>query len=153
MKPIIVGEGPSPSFVGHPKLRPLFGNPTRVLCDAMGLEVSCTGHRADLLRYVKFGRLASLESLCKGKWDLREAESKATVLCFGASGRTFILLGKRVARAFGFRDLPFFQQKVHWSHNLVVLPHPSGLNRLWNDEETRRKAGDVLKKFLTSFEN
>jgi hypothetical protein len=45
-------------------------------------------------------------------------------------GSRFILLGRRVADAFWFKQ-PWFV----WSNDLTVAPHPSGLSRWWNDPE------------------
>lgn len=49
-----------------------------------------------------------------------------------------IFAGQRVVKAFGFRKLP----PLEWVHRYVgarfwcaLLPHPSGVNRWWNDPE------------------
>ena len=44
------------------------------------------------------------------------------------SERPLILLGRRVATAFGV-DQPWFG----WRDGIAVTPHPSGLSRWWND--------------------
>ena len=46
------------------------------------------------------------------------------------TNRPFIYLGKRVAKAFDFDG-----EWLVWSHDQAVCPHPSGLNRWWNDSE------------------
>jgi hypothetical protein len=47
-----------------------------------------------------------------------------------------VCIGKRVARAFGVHRTPFFR----WDHGRIGVPHPSGLNRMWNEgiEEMQR---------------
>jgi uracil-DNA glycosylase len=73
--------------------------------------------------------------------------------------RLFVLLGAKVCDAFGVPFEPFTIQvkttsaavaillKVpHQEWTFVVLPHPSGRNRLWNDPLAVDKARKVLKE-------
>jgi hypothetical protein len=82
---------------------------------------------------------------------LREAESKATRLLYEAPFTTFILLGRKVARAFGRRDQPFFERhhRSLMGHAIIVIPHPSGLNRLYNEPDIRARAVGILADFLS----
>ncbi len=148
-KPFIVGEGPNPSHVGK-RIRPLFGNPTRVLLRTMGMDGSTfrTAFKNDVARYRLLLNLAQPVNLCEGVWDLREAESRAAVLGSAAASRRFVLLGRRVARAFGCRDLPFLRLAIVWDNNVLVVPHPSGLNRIYNDPAERARIGTALRNFL-----
>lgn len=69
-------------------------------------------------------------NLCSGKWNLHVAKKRAHE--FTSYGGTLILLGSKVARAFEFR--PFEPFTVHDDGGkTLILPHPSGLNRLWNE--------------------
>lgn len=54
--------------------------------------------------------------------------------------RPLILLGKRVAKAFGVEQ-PWFW----WVDNIAVVPHPSGLNRWWNDPQNTARATEFWK--------
>jgi hypothetical protein len=161
-RPFLVGEGPSPTFVGHPRVRPLFGRPTRVLCDVVGLQPATVNERvraassplrADVLRYIWLRSCARLENLCAGAWDLREAEIRSLSLAHDAGmlRANIIVLGRRAARAFGVRDWPFYETRhYHLScTRLVVLPHPSGLNRLYNSPDVRDRASVVLRDFFS----
>lgn len=49
-----------------------------------------------------------------------------------------LLLGYRVAAAFGVRREYFARQKIGTA-TAVVVPHPSGVNRWWNDSENVRR--------------
>jgi hypothetical protein len=40
-----------------------------------------------------------------------------------------LLLGKNVARCFGFRDLPFLAEIRIYGRRFLIFPHPSGTNR------------------------
>jgi len=59
---------------------------------------------------------------------------------------TIVLLGRRVARAFGFENLDFLQ--ADWPY--AILPHPNGLNRWWSDTArktaTRKFAAELVER-------
>jgi hypothetical protein len=60
---------------------------------------------------------------------------------------TFVLLGRRVAAAWPIEA--DFYEWVDWcGARVVVLPHPSGLNRMLNDEDHRAKSGFVLREAM-----
>lgn len=40
------------------------------------------------------------------------------------------------------------RRETRWAPHVVTIPHPSGLNRLLNDEEHRARCGDVLRRAL-----
>lgn len=79
-------------------------------------------------------------NLCVGKWSMREARSMAFQLKVRAYGRRpLVLLGSKVAEAFGI-DAPPFSIQTRTEHPTwedvqqvyVLLPHPSGRCRIWN---------------------
>lgn len=87
------------------------------------------------------------------KWNRREAETRAIQMASGfIDGDTVVLLGSRVAEAFGLSALPHFV----WSTQLVEggsirvgrVPHPSGRNRMLNDEDVAVAMGDFLWEAL-----
>lgn len=125
MKPILVGEanpyGADPDFALYPAPRG---------CSGQRLCYFILGMDAD--EYLDaFDRV----NLCAGKWSLRSARVRATELW--ASGRRFILLGAKVCQAWGTPYAPFVFSDCG---NCLVLPHPSGLCRLWHEEGTIAKA-------------
>jgi hypothetical protein len=118
-KPLLVGEqnpyGGDPYFALYPS------------------PEGCSGHRLCCL-ILGMRRAAYLDSfdrknLCDGKWDMRLARRWAQEL------RTWpapiILLGSKVARAFEF--VPFEPFTVQDGGKTLILPHPSGLCRMWNE--------------------
>lgn len=45
--------------------------------------------------------------------------------------KPIVCVGRRVGRAFSMpQGLPYFR----WHDDRIVVPHPSGLNRMWNEE-------------------
>ena len=65
-----------------------------------------------------------------------------------------ILLGSRVAEAFGLVDLPlytwqagYYRGSIH-GPTFVRLPHPSGLNRVLNDSRQRTLASMVMSEAM-----
>jgi hypothetical protein len=85
-----------------------------------------------------------------GEWDSGEAEDIATHLHSWAAARPadLILLGRRVADAFGFIRRPFGSSFIIGPHSrALLLPHPSGRNRLLNDEEARAEVRQWVKEF------
>jgi hypothetical protein len=40
------------------------------------------------------------------------------------------------------------RREARWAPHVVTIPHPSGLNRLLNDEATRGQCGEVLRRAL-----
>ena len=59
-----------------------------------------------------------------------------------------VLLGKNVARCFGFRDLPFLAEIRIYGRRFLIFPHPSGANRWWNERRNERRARQLLQRFL-----
>ena len=59
-----------------------------------------------------------------------------------------VLLGKNVARCFGFRDLPFLAEISIYGRRFLIFPHPSGINRWWNERRNERRARQLLQRFL-----
>jgi hypothetical protein len=59
-----------------------------------------------------------------------------------------VLLGKNVARCFGLRDLPFLAEIRIYGRRFLIFPHPSGVNRWWNERRNERRAQQILQRFL-----
>lgn len=86
-------------------------------------------------------------NLCTGEWNPRVAVEHAQTIHAGrADGTGVVLCGVKVAAAFRraaaftaseFTPLSLAEHnKIHY----CVLPHPSGLNRMWNVPEVAEKA-------------
>lgn len=69
----------------------------------------------------------------------RRARRCAKKMCGSLRGRTVLLAGKRVAEAFGVVTDYLTWHDHPEGFRAVVIPHPSGVNRWWNDPENRRR--------------
>lgn len=65
--------------------------------------------------------------------------------------RTVLLLGRRVERAFSFwpRPSPYFDLRAAAGTLVAVFPHPSGVNRYWNDPAAVERARSFLWRVLS----
>lgn len=121
-RPILVGEanpyGGDPRYALYPEPERSAGG--RLCRLILQLEV-----RDYLFRYDR-------RNLCTEKWSERGARAAATQIMSLSNGRVIVLLGSRVARAFEVEFQPFTVLNQGGSSRFVVLPHPSGLSRLWN---------------------
>lgn len=82
------------------------------------------------------------------RWD--RARARATAERFLAENPARLLLcGRRVATAFDLADWPLCSTGPHPAGpRVLLLPHPSGRNRWWNEPENRARAGEHLAWFL-----
>lgn len=75
------------------------------------------------------------------------AEARAAAASMEIEGRRVVLLGKRVASAFGVvGDL--LDVVEHRGAEVLVLPHPSGASRWWNSPDGRARAEAALRSFV-----
>lgn len=145
---IVVGEGPSRSacpccgFKGQ--VHPLYGNPSRKLSIAAGWTMSWEDDKA---HYKALYSRARLANLCRTHlYDGKDAATAADDLLRAYPEGVYVLLGTRVCRTFGVE--PEWFEVVDLAGlteaTFCAIPHPSGLNRYWNDQDTWRRAGKVL---------
>ncbi len=146
MKPVIVGEAPSPSATRP--VQPLFPFPINSagarLCRMSGLSQR---------EYVAtFDRL-NLWPTYKKRWDVSGARWAAWNLISSRllDGRAVVLLGRRVWLAFGGREdvepliwyagsVPAFRPAC-----VALVPHPSGRNLWYNDEHQAGAAANFMR--------
>lgn len=134
-KPILVGES-----------NPYGGDPDYALYPAPD---GCSGHRLAtlILGMSREDYLDSFErvNLCVGKWSIKAARERVCELRRGESLR-FVLCGRKVCDAFGVTFAPY---NAFWcaGDRFSVIPHPSGLCRLWNEPRAFEKARSAVLVF------
>lgn len=131
MRPLLVGEanpwGSDPEFALYPLPEHASGGR---LARFLGLS------------HGQYLRLFDRRNLCPSRWSMPEARAQAELI--RAEGREHVvLLGAKVAKAFGLPYLPFTR-----SAHLFLLPHPSGLNRIWNQPDAVPRARSLLAGLL-----
>lgn len=89
--------------------------------------------------------------LLEGKWSVPRARMAAEALWRESGTAPLVLLGAKVAAAFG---LPY-QPMTSIDHGspvgirrVVLLPHPSGLNRAWHVPGAYAQAGALVRALL-----
>ena len=142
---VIVGEGP--------------GKNTRVDCPMYPFPKGSSGWRLwkmsglDLTEYLATFRRVNLTT--SPTWNQEEAVAMARVLRSDAevAGTPLVLLGSRVAAAFGHDLEPFtWATSTHLMEgaypDTVRIPHPSGRSPIYNSKEAQAKAAGVLRDAL-----
>jgi hypothetical protein len=141
MKPLLVGEanpyGADPRYALYPYPERASGD--RLCRLVMGLEPR------EYLR--RFDRV----NLCPQRWSAPKARENAGEIMAGEHQK-IVLLGSKVAGAFGLEYKPFtvtFPKNPEFkdmalARSLTILPHPSGLCRIWNEPGAFDKARAAL---------
>lgn len=132
---MLVGEtnpyGADPEYALSPWPRRASGNRLR---EILGL--------LDLDYIAKYERV----NLCTGKWSMPAARAKAAQIVIEGNPRYLVLLGAKVCKAFCVPYEPFTMCPSGLGYPLVVLPHPSGLNRIWNDLDAIERAREAIRE-------
>lgn len=68
-------------------------------------------------------------NLCTGRWSAPAARARAARVVEERPESVIVMLGRRVAAAFGRESMDAATRDGRF----VAIPHPSGLNRAWND--------------------
>ena len=80
------------------------------------------------------------------RWSAMRARAAASgLLAELTHDHTVLMLGRRVCAAFGHQKLPWLHGSLSKHALLVAVPHPSGLNRWWNDPANVELAETTLR--------
>lgn len=155
-KPIMVGQ--APSRTSDPD-RPLVGRSGKILAKHVGIErhglylkFLCDFERRNVLDYYP-------GSNGDGKGDrfpMDEARGEARDMVDDFRGRFVLALGSKTYRAltagtgadgkgyFETTYINFHEEPPNNGFHVTPVPHPSGLNRWWNDESNRERYRDFM---------
>lgn len=145
-------KGPRPWLIGE--LNPYGADPEYALYPLP--EYASGGRLARILRMSRGQYLRAFErrNLCTGKWSAPDARKTATAVLTCAQGAPLVLLGAKVSKAFGFDEfLPWMWHAPSPCDGVgpvVVLPHPSGLNRLWNQPDAEQRARSLVLPLISN---
>lgn len=154
MNVYVYGQAPSRS---SDPARPLSGRSGKLLADLAGFRGPDWYDR--LAEHFELRNLLGVYpgEAQHGKGDaapggpMREAANRAWLDL--AAGDRLVVLGRVVALAFQLRDLEY----LTWSERsagvrAILLPHPSLVNRRWNDEAERRRVSRLLRALVVEIE-
>lgn len=147
-RPLLLGEAPSEH--GDPDT-PLGGRIGRRLCDLMGWTYE--DPYVTLTEHFETRNVSTYPPL-DGIWDPRLASDNWQRFLRRRLGsrdmpNVVVTFGRRAGDAIGAVDRPFYEWRDGQLYDSVVLPHPSGRNRLWNDPETALRVSVALTQALT----
>lgn len=132
-RPIIVGQAPSrTSDPGSP----MSGRPMSFMCRTFGVT------ERKMKASFRFVNLVKKFPGKNGKGDafpLNVASNAAGRLMERTRGE-LLLAGKLVAAAFGINGCEYFRWYTMGSKRVAVFPHPSGINRWWNERRNKKMA-------------
>jgi uracil-DNA glycosylase len=159
----VVGESPSRAGDRYHHL-PLSGAPAQTLCTLAGIppkaDDSRYGRWTEAL-YDKFDCVNAVRRFPSGGWP-RQLAARSVAGMLEPEREVVVLLGSRVRTAYDDARQPatpllLGRDRFEWivdidsptgRREVVVLPHPSGLNRMLNDPATRRRMGEVLREAI-----
>jgi uracil-DNA glycosylase len=146
MRALFIGQAPSKETDG---LEPFVGRSGKFLAALMGLT-----HEEMLEQHDFINILNAWPGAGSGGdlFPIDEAKRKACELLPSLNGRLVVFLGSNVARAFELNKFSFFEfyQLLALSQgsttvaSAAVVPHPSGINRWYNDHNNRETASRFL---------
>lgn len=151
MKILFVGQAPSKETDGKP---PFTGKCGRFLADLLGKTQEQMLKDHDFINVLDHWPGKGIGG---DKFPIQEARIAAKKKLDLMHGRLCVLLGHNVARAFGcsqFRYLEWYEIRnpENFAEIVVplmtIVPHPSGVNRYYNDPDKRL----IVSKFLRTIE-
>lgn len=154
--PLIVGEGPNSRATE--RYPPLSGRPGMVLAKMLGLDPDPDGSTWGRWYWPLRERFDTVNLFDRHQrsWSAPRAREAAGIVPLAAVN---VLLGRRVAAAFSVGHVGYHERfriapeglgadditPSDEAYEAVVIPHPSGLNRLLNDPAERERCGESLR--------
>lgn len=83
-------------------------------------------------------------NLCTGRWSMKAARAATSKIMVKYD--RIVLLGAKAREAFKGPE-PFILYNPGGANSFLTLPHPSGLNRLWDVPGARERARSVMQLF------
>jgi hypothetical protein len=146
-RPLLIGQAPAKYSEGHP-----------ALCGHTGMHLSALSglsFREFMLRVETRNVLDRFPGSAEhgDLFPMREAREAAALLFPLLDGRRVVFVGANVAAAFGIKRYGFLDWQVLGFGNAAectgaVIPHPSLVNRWWNEERNRVAAAYFMRDLL-----
>lgn len=146
-RPLLLGEAPSPH---GDATQPLGGRIARRLCNSLGWT-----YKDPFDRLAESFELRNLFARAENAepWDARVAAEMWQDILRARIHQlrvpfVVVAFGRRVGIALDAGPRGFYEWQDGPLYSSVVLPHPSGLNRLWNDPATSVRVRFALQEAL-----
>lgn len=124
--------------------------------DLFPLPKGASGHRLCKLvlgmEMTEYLRSFVRRDLLAEKWSVKAARAAASVVWRESGTAPLVLLGAKVAAAFGLAYMPFTTMDhgcVEGLRKVVIIPHPSGLCRAWHEHGAFLRARGLVIPLLT----
>lgn len=143
MRPLLIGQAPAKYSEGLPAL---CGHSGRHLASLAGLPPA-----AFMAAVETRNLLSHFPGAAAGGGDLfprRAARAAAERMEAELVGRRVLFVGAGVASVFGHLGTPPLAWHRGDGYRFAVIPHPSTVNRWWNDYANRRRAARFLREVL-----
>ena len=152
-KPLLIGEAPSKTGDRFAEF-PLSGNPARVLCNIAEFPPDAEGGPGKWT-WALYERFECHNLIRRYKdaepWQPALAQERAEEILERQDvpeRPVIVFLGRKVGTAFGLHDMFFEWRELEDGPVSIMLPHPSGRNRLLNDPGVRAWMGGNLRKAI-----
>jgi hypothetical protein len=165
-QPLLLGEAPSRTGDRYYRF-PLSGSPAKLVCDLLSIRYSRAQYDGPWWQVREHFEVANLIERYPGPqgrgaaFPIGPAREAWAELWPTLSGRVVVLLGARLPGVAGVwadeGESVFHQWWQVWSSSgvtlpeaatIVAIPHPSGLNRMYNDPAEREKTAATLRQAI-----
>jgi uracil-DNA glycosylase len=161
VKPLLVGEQPSRSGDRY-YMTPLSGAVAQTLCQMAGIPPQEEGSRYGVWTWALYENFSCLNAMERHQpWDSQKAAAHLREE-IESDDEVVVLLGRRAQSAYCAMNQPaettiaklhFYQWRVDLSsptarREVVVIPHPSSLNRMYENPRDRERAGKILRQAM-----
>lgn len=161
MKALLVGEMPNRASDRHYAF-PLGGAVAQSLCQMAGISPQEDGSRYGKWTWALYEAFDAINAIeHHGPWD-SDAAGARLAQEIESDCEVVVLLGRRAHSAYVRMTAPAESNLVplgwhQWRVDLlaptarrevVVVPHPSSLNRIYNEAEPRRRTGKILREAI-----
>lgn len=157
-RPVLIGEAPSKQGDRYHML-PLSGRPAEVLCSCAGIPPEPGGSRYGKWTWALYERFECHNLFRRyadaTPWRVGAARQRAREIMEEAAPVVAVFLGRKVAEAFGLGQGFLWGE---WQEgplvyglpiaHAVMVPHPSGLSRIMNEQSTRDLVGRTLNEAI-----
>jgi uracil-DNA glycosylase len=147
MKTLIIGQAPSRETVGKPAFS---GKSGPKFAELLGVAHEDLWSTFDVVNVIDFFPGQSKDPTKRGDaFPYFEAKKRAEAMRPALGGRTVVLVGKNVARAFSWPSIEFFDWKTDAADEgyfkFCVVPHPSGISHYYNDPKNFERAKAFMR--------